>query len=91
MKQSNIIKPTLKFSQKTSVSNVNVSNDNFRLSSASSVGLFGPVLLACFFIVCTAYVVKFDSTFAKTCTTQIIRRGHSHSFKKTIIIIIIIL
>ena len=34
MKQSNIFKPTLKFSQKTSVSNVNVSNDNFRLSSA---------------------------------------------------------
>ena len=42
MKQSNIFKPTLKFSEKTSVSNVNVSNvnesnvnesnDNFRLS-----------------------------------------------------------
>ena len=31
MKQSNIFKPTLKFSEKTSVSNVNVSNDNFRL------------------------------------------------------------
>ena len=27
MKQSNIFKPTLKFNQKTSVSNVNVSND----------------------------------------------------------------
>ena len=27
MKQSNIFKPTLKFSRKTSVSNVNVSND----------------------------------------------------------------
>ena len=48
MKQSNIFKPTLKFTQKTSVSNVNVSNDNFRLSKASSVSLFGPVLLACF-------------------------------------------
>ena len=77
MKQSNIFKPTLEFSQKTSVSNVNVSNDNFRLSKASSVSLFGPVLLACF-IVCTAYVVKFDSTVAKTSTTQIIRRGHIH-------------
>ena len=29
MKQNNIFKPTLKFSEKTSVSNVNVSNDNF--------------------------------------------------------------
>ena len=26
----------------------------------------------------TAYVVKFDSTVAKTGTTQIIRRGHIH-------------
>ena len=34
MKQSNILKPTLKFSVKTSVSNVNVSNDNFRMSEA---------------------------------------------------------
>ena len=34
------------------------------MSKASSVSLFGPVLLACF-IVCTAYVVKFDSTVAK--------------------------
>ena len=32
MKQNNIFKPTLKFSEKTSASNVNVSNDNFRLS-----------------------------------------------------------
>ena len=32
MKQNNIFKPTLKFSEKTSVSNVNVLNDNFRLS-----------------------------------------------------------
>ena len=38
MKQSNIFKPTLKFSQKTSVSNVNVSNDNFCLSEASRIG-----------------------------------------------------
>ena len=68
MKQSNIFKPTLKFSQKTSVSNVNVSNDNFRLSKASSVSLFGPVLLACF-IVCS--------------TTQIIRRGHIHLKKQS--------
>ena len=29
MKQSNIFKPTLKFSHKTSVSNVNASNDTF--------------------------------------------------------------
>ena len=29
MEQNNIFKPTLKFSEKTSVSNVNVSNDNF--------------------------------------------------------------
>ena len=29
MKQNNMIKPRLKFSEKTSVSNVNVSNDNF--------------------------------------------------------------
>ena len=71
MKQNNIFKPTLKFSEKTSVSNVNVSNDSFRLSEAS----WHPV-----------YVVKFDSTFAKTGTTQIIRRGHiqfkfgSHNF-----------
>ena len=70
MKQNNIFKPTLKFSEKTSVSNVNVSNDNFRLSEAGT-----PV-----------YVVKFDSTVAKTGTTQIIRRGHiqfkfgSHNF-----------
>ena len=71
MKQNNIFKPTLKLSEKTSVSNVNVSNDNFRLSEAS----WHPV-----------YVVKFDSTVAKTGTTQIIRRGHiqfifgSHNF-----------
>ena len=32
MKQNNIFKPTLKFSEKTSVSNVNVSNENSRLS-----------------------------------------------------------
>ena len=32
MKQGNILKPTLKSSQKTSVSNVNVSNDKFRLA-----------------------------------------------------------
>ena len=31
MKQGNIFKPTLKSNQKTSVSNVNVSNDNFCL------------------------------------------------------------
>ena len=36
MKQSNILKPTLKFSEKTSVSNVNVSNDNFRMSEAGT-------------------------------------------------------
>ena len=36
MKQNNIFKPTLKFSEKTSVSNVNVSNDNFRLSEAGT-------------------------------------------------------
>ena len=29
--QNNIFKPTIKFSQKTIVSNVNVSNDNFRI------------------------------------------------------------
>ena len=29
MKQNNIVKPTLKFNEKTSISNVNVSNDNF--------------------------------------------------------------
>ena len=70
MKQNNIFKPTLKFSEKTSVSNVNVSNDNFCLSLS-----WHPV-----------YVVKFDPTVAKTGTTQIIRRGHiqfkfgSHNF-----------
>ena len=36
MKQSNILKPTLKFGEKTSISNVNVSNDNFRLSEAGT-------------------------------------------------------
>ena len=36
MKQNNIFKPTLKFSEKTRVSNVNVSNDNFRLSEAGT-------------------------------------------------------
>ena len=36
MKQNNIFKPTLKFSEKMSVSNVNVSNDNFRLSEAGT-------------------------------------------------------
>ena len=36
MKQSNILKPTLKFSDKTSVSNVNVSNDNFGMSEAGT-------------------------------------------------------
>ena len=61
MKQNNIFKPTLKFSEKMSVSNVNVSNDNFRLSESGIPG----------------YVVKFDSTVAKT-GTQIIRRGHIH-------------
>ena len=37
MKQSNIFKPTLKFSEKTSVSNVCVSNDNFRLALGNLV------------------------------------------------------
>ena len=37
MKQKNkLFKPTLKFSEKTSVSNVNVSNDDFRLSEAGT-------------------------------------------------------
>ena len=36
MKQNNIFKPTLKFSEKTSVSYVNVSNDNLRLSEAGT-------------------------------------------------------
>ena len=36
MKQNNIFKPTLKFSEKTRVSNVNVSSDNFRLSEAGT-------------------------------------------------------
>ena len=36
MKQSNILKPTLKFREKTSVSNVSVSNDNFRMSEAGT-------------------------------------------------------
>ena len=38
MKQSNIFKPTLKFSRKRVYrnSNVNVSNDNFRLSQAGT-------------------------------------------------------
>ena len=39
MKQNNIFKPTLKLSEKTSVSNVNVSNDNFRLSEAGKIRL----------------------------------------------------
>ena len=60
MKKSNILKPTLKFSEKTSVSNVNVSNDNFQMSEVGTPG----------------YVVKFDSTVVKTGTTQLIRRGH---------------
>ena len=34
MKQSNILKPTLKFSEKTSVSIVNVANDTFQMSEA---------------------------------------------------------
>ena len=62
MKQCNIFKPTLNFSEKTSVSNVNLSNDNFR----------------CLKLAPRIYVVKFDSTVAKTGTTQIIRRGHIH-------------
>ena len=36
MKQNNIFKPTLKFNETTSVSNVNVSNDNFSLSEAGT-------------------------------------------------------
>ena len=61
MKQRTYSNPTLKFIQKTSVSNVNVSNDNFVcLKLAPRVR------------------VKFDSTAAKTGTTQIIRRGHIH-------------
>ena len=52
-----------KFSQKTSVSNVNVSNDNFVCLKLAPRRL---------------YVVKLDSTVAKTGTTQIIRRGHIH-------------
>ena len=36
MKQNNIFKPTLKFSETTSVSNVKLSNDNFRLSEAGT-------------------------------------------------------
>ena len=47
------------------------------------------LLLACF-IVCTAYVVKFDSTVAKTGSTQIIRRGHIHLKNNHNIIIIIL-
>ena len=41
-------------------------------------------------IVCTAYVVKFDSTVAKTGTTQIIRRGHIQNHNIFIIIIILL-
>ena len=33
--QNNIIKPKLKFSQKASVSNVNVSNDKFSLKAGN--------------------------------------------------------
>ena len=36
MKQINIFNPTLKLSEKTSVLNVNVSNNNFRLSEAGT-------------------------------------------------------
>ena len=36
MNQSNILKPTLKVSVKTSVANVNVSNNNFRMSEAGT-------------------------------------------------------
>ena len=43
MKQNNIFKPTLKFSEKTSVSNVNVLNDNFRLSEAGYVVKFDSI------------------------------------------------
>ena len=44
MKQSIIFKPTLKFSQETSVSNVNVSNDNFLLSQASTPYTYNSVV-----------------------------------------------
>ena len=76
MKQSNIFKPTLKFSQKTSVS-----NDNFRLSYASSVSLFGPVLLACF-CCCLHRIrgkIRLDSCKNRYYTNN--TQG-SHSFKK---------
>ena len=43
MKQNNIFKPTLKFSEKTSVSNVNVSNDNFRLSETIAPRIRGKI------------------------------------------------
>ena len=45
MKQNNIFKPTLEFSEKTSVSNVNVSNDNFRLSEAGTQYIHGKIRL----------------------------------------------
>ena len=71
MKQSNIFKPTLKFSQKTSVSNVNVSNDNFVCLKLAFSSLSLCIL---------DLRGKFDSTVAKTGRpiTQIIRRGHIH-------------
>ena len=45
MKQGHIFKPTLKFSQKTSVSNVNVSNDNFRVIIKLAPRLRGKIRL----------------------------------------------
>ena len=63
MKQNNIFKPTLTFSEKTSVSNVNASNDNFRLSEAGTQD---------------TWQNSTRSTVSKTDTSQIIRRGHIH-------------
>ena len=67
MKQNNIFKPTLKFSEKTSVSNVNVSNDNFRLSELS----WHP-----------GYVVKFDSIDSCKNRYYTNNTQGSHSFTK---------
>ena len=65
MKQSSIhvFKSTLKFSQKTSVSNV----------------MYRMISFVCLKLAPRIYVVKFDSTVSKTGNTPIIRRGYTNN------------
>ena len=65
MKQCSIyvFNSTLKFSQKTSVSNV----------------MYRMIIFVCLRLAPRIYVVKFDSTVSKTGTTQILGRGYTNN------------